>query len=43
MKRIYTFMLTSMFSVLLLAAAFSVRPACAGWTYQPELPKSLRK
>lgn len=43
MKRIYTFLLTSMFSVMLLAAAFSVRPTCTGWLYQPELPKALRK
>lgn len=43
MKRIYTFLLANLFSVLLLAAAFSVRPTCAGWTYQPELPKALRK
>ncbi len=43
MKRIYTFLLANLFSFLLLAAAFSVKPACWGITYQPELPKALRK
>ena len=43
MKRMYTILLTNLFSVLMLAAVFSVGPACAGMSYQPELPKALRK
>jgi len=43
MKKVSYFIFSSLFSVLVLAAVFSIKPACAiGW-YQPELPKSLRK
>lgn len=42
MRRIYISLLTSLFSVLMLAAVFSVKPMCMGFSYQPELPKTLR-
>ncbi|MFA5383091.1 MAG: cyclic lactone autoinducer peptide [Eubacteriales bacterium] len=43
MKKLSYFIFSSLFSVLVLLAAFSVRPACNFISYQPELPKSLRK
>ncbi len=43
MKKISYFIFSSLFSVLVLLAAFSVKPTCAFFWYQPELPKTLRK
>jgi len=43
MKKMPYFIFSSLFSVLVLLAAFSVKPACHFIWYQPELPKSLRK
>ncbi|KUK65221.1 MAG: hypothetical protein XE00_0171 [Desulfofundulus kuznetsovii] len=43
MKKFSYFVFSSFFSVLVLLAAFSVRPTCMIMCYQPELPKSLRK
>lgn len=43
MKRIYTLLLSSLFSILMFAAVFSVKPACVALIYQPEVPESLRQ
>ncbi len=43
MKRIYTAMLSSVFSVTLFAALLSFQTSCWWYHYQPELPKALRK
>lgn len=43
MKRIYISLLTSLFSVMVFAAALTIKPACNVGLYQPEVPKALRK
>jgi cyclic lactone autoinducer peptide len=43
MKRLYYKLLPVLFSSLVVIACGSIKPACAVWWYQPEVPKTLRK
>lgn len=43
MKRLYYKLLPVLFSGLVVIASVSIKPACALWWYQPEVPKALRK
>ena len=43
MKRLYYKILPILFSGLVVIACGSIKPACAVWFYQPEVPKALRK
>ncbi|MEW6424180.1 MAG: cyclic lactone autoinducer peptide [Bacillota bacterium] len=43
MKRIYYGMLATLFSALVVAAGIIIKPMCAGYFYQPKVPKSLQK
>ncbi|SMC00010.1 cyclic lactone autoinducer peptide [Thermanaeromonas toyohensis ToBE] len=43
MKRLVYRLLPTIFSFLALAAAVGVKPTCAFFWYQPEVPKALRK
>lgn len=42
-KLFYTSLLITLFTLLTTIAEASVKPACFAYTYQPELPKALRK
>lgn len=43
MKSIINKLLSAVFSLLVLAAFISVKPMCAWYFYQPEVPEVLKK